>query len=46
MHRHTSVAPRARRCSISSSVFGPSCRSKRDSARSASSLPPVWHVAQ
>src|SRR6476646_818331 len=32
--------------SISSSVFGQSCLRRRDKARSDSSRPPVWHVAQ
>lgn len=34
------------RRSISSSVFGQSCRSRRDSARSDSRRPSVWHFAQ
>ena len=29
-----------------SAVLGQSSRSKRESARSASSFPPVWHVGQ
>jgi hypothetical protein len=32
--------------SYSSAVLGQSSRSMRESARSASSLPPVWHVGQ
>ncbi len=35
-----------RRSSSSSSVFGQSSCIRRDSERSASSLPPVWHLAQ
>src|SRR5262249_30089116 len=34
------------RSSSSSSVRGQSCLSSRDSARSAKSRPPVWHVGQ
>src|SRR2546427_540647 len=34
------------RASSSSSAGGQSCLSSRDSARSASSRPPVWHVGQ
>ena len=41
---HRSRMRRSRRASSSSSVFGQSSLSSRDSARSASSLPPVWHV--
>src|SRR5262245_50627645 len=33
-------------CSSSSSDRGQSSLSRRESARSASSLPPVWHVGQ